>query len=233
MTNDPKRLAIFGAGGKTGRHVVSQAAETGHRIRAIEPEWPDDAALPGGVEKVTGDLLNDDLVPLIEGCDAVISAIGLGLSASSVLSPPPLYTKGTERLIEAMTRAGIPRLVVISASFVASRDRGPVWFRATASVALSNVFSQMGEMERLLRSSELDWTAVRPGWLLDAPLTADYRVTPEVIDEDVIRTRHADLAHFMLSCIEDDAWSRQTPAIARPEPDSASTPDKLLADMGG
>ena len=231
MPDTPMTLAVFGAAGTTGRALVEQAVERGHAVRAIELEWPDGEEPPAGAEAVEGNLLDGDLAPLIEGCDAVVSAIGLGLSAKAVLDPPPLYTRGTERLLEAMGRAGVDRLVVISATFVATRDRGPVWFRATAGVALDAIFTQMGEMERILRASSADWTAVRPGWLLDAPLTADYLVTPDVIAPDLIRTRHADLAHFMLHCAESGDWSRATPAIARPEPEAASTPGKLLKEV--
>lgn len=233
MPDTPLTLAVFGAAGKTGESLVAQAVERGHAVRAIEPEWPEYASVPNGAEALKGNLLDGDLAPLIEGCDAVVSAIGLGLSAKAVLDPPPLYSKGTERLLSAMERAGVERLVVISASFVATRDRGPVWFRATAGVALDAIFTQMGEMERILRASRADWTAVRPGWLLDAPLTADYLVTPDVIAPDLIRTRHADLAHFMLHCAETGEWSRATPAIARDEPATASTPDKLLKEVAG
>lgn len=233
MADTPMTLAVFGAAGKTGGALVAQAVDRGHAVRAIEPEWPREAPLPTGAEAMEGNLLDGDLHPLIEGCDAVISAIGLGLSAKAVLDPPPLYSTGTGRLLTAMERAKISRLVVISATFVATRDRGPAWFRATAGVALDAIFTQMGEMERILRASRADWTAVRPGWLLDAPLTADYVVTPDLIAPDLIRTRHADLAHFMLYCAESGDWSRATPAIARPEPAHASTPDKLLKEVAG
>lgn len=233
MTNAPMTLAVLGAAGKTGQSLVAQAVDRGHSVRAIEPEWPQEATVPAGAEAIEGNLLDGDLHPLIEGCDAVVSAIGLGLSTKAIVDPPPLYSRGTERLLTAMERSGIRRLIVISATFVATRDRGPVWFRATAGLALEAIFTQMGEMERILRASRADWTAVRPGWLLDAPLTADYVVTPDVIAPDLIRTRHADLAHFMLHCTESGEWSRATPAIARAEPAHVSTPDKLLKEVAG
>jgi hypothetical protein len=133
-----------------------------------------------------------------------------------------------------MQAAGVRRLVVISATFVATRDRGPVWFRAASRAGLGRVLAQMAEMERLLRASDnVDWTAVRPGWLMDGPLTTDYVIAPDVIAPGTIRTRHADLAHFMLTCVEDGAWIHGTPAIARAEPASASGPDKLLREVLG
>lgn len=230
----PQTLAVFGAAGATGQHVVRQAVERGHLVRAIEPEWPGDPGLPEGATPRTANVLRDDLAPALEGCDAVVSAIGLGLSLRAVLRPPPVYTEGALHLIDAMNTLGIRRLIVVSASFVETRDRGPIWFRATSAMALERVFTQMAEMERILRASDdMDWTAVRPGWLMEGPLTADYTVTPDVIPRHLIRTRHADLAHFMLNCVETGEWIRAAPAIARAEPASASGPSALMRELAG
>ncbi|WOI56611.1 NAD(P)H-binding protein [Palleronia sp. LCG004] len=228
---EPLRIAVIGATGATGRHVVTQAQSRGHHVRAVDTAFPDETALPRDVERVEADVLGDDLGPALDGYDVVVSAIGIALSARNAIAPPPLYRDGTRRILHAMRSNGQTRLVVISASFVAARNRGPHWFRIASGLALGRIFAQMAEMEALLRgSTEIDWTAVRPGWLMDGTLTTDYVVTPEAIRPDLIRTRHADLAHFILHCAETGEWSRDTPAIARPEPRSASSLDTALRD---
>lgn len=228
-----RKLAIFGANGATGRHAVRQAAARGYTVRAVEPDWPDDADLPAGVETRTADVLSDDLSPVVEGCDAILSCIGVPLTVKTALDPPPLYTGSVSAYLKAMRATGMRRLVVISATFVATRDRGPLLFRAAATASLEPIFTQMGEMEQSLRASDTDWTAVRPGWLMDGERTGDYVVTPEVIAEGLIRTRHADLADFMLGCLETDEWVRRTPAIARREDPSAESARQLVAATMG
>ncbi|TDL74224.1 NAD-dependent epimerase/dehydratase family protein [Palleronia sediminis] len=230
-----KTVAVFGASGRTGRHFTRMAVERGLSVRAFEPDWtgiepPDPQAL-----LAQANLLDGDLRGALKGCDAVVSCIGVGLSAKSAIDPPPLYTEGAVRMIEGMRANDIRRLVVISASFVEARDRGPSWFRLASSVALERIFTQMGEMERILRaaSTDIDWTAVRPGWLMDAPFTGDYTVAPNAIPEGTIRTRHADLAHFMLDCLMDGTWIHATPAIARPEEADASSPARMLREVAG
>ncbi len=226
---DRLKLAVFGAAGDTGDQIVRQALQRGHDVRAVERAWDAPPPWAASVELAEADVLSADLAEAVADRDAVISAIGLAPSPMTVVAPPPLYTEGVLRTIRAMQGAGVRRLAVVSASFVASRDRGPLWFRAAAQTALDRVFTQMGEMERILRAADrIDWTAARPGWLLDAPLTQDYTVTPDVIPPNMIRTRHADLAHFLLDCVETGDWIGGTPAIARSEPASASTPDKLI-----
>lgn len=232
--SDRRTIAVIGAAGVTGREVVSQAIDRGHAVRAFERSW-EGASLPAeGVERRTANLLQDELQDAFAGCDAVISAVGIGLTAENALHPPPLYTEGAVRLIRGLQASNVRRLVVISASFVASRRRGPLWFRLTSGLALDRVFTQMAEMERILRAADgIDWTAVRPGWLMEGELTADYVVTPDVIPPHLIRTRHADLAHFMLDIALSGDWLHQTPAIARDEPASANSPDKVVQSLLG
>ena len=225
------QVTVFGAGGATGRDVVKEARKRGWRVVAVERSW--DAASPDDdIDRREADVLKDDLAPLVEGSDAVISALGVGLSVGNVVNPPPLYTDGTRAILDAMKTHGVTRLVVISASFTQTRDRGPAYFRATALVGLDQVFKQMAEMEEMLRAtSGIDWTAVRPGWLMEGVATRDYTVTPDVIPEDLIRTRHADLAHFMVECVEKGEWIKGTPAIARAEPDSATSPTQVISAL--
>ncbi len=227
-----RTIAVFGAGGATGREVVRQAAEAGARVRALELRWPDAPDLPAGAEALAADVLSDPLEDHLRDADAVISALGVGFAPRALLDPPPLYTEGTLRIARAMQAVGARRLAVISASFVATMDRGPLHFRLPATLALHNVLREMAQMERILRAMDnIDWTAVRPGWLLDAPLTADYVITPDVIPKDLIRTRHADLAHFLLACIRSGDWIGRTPAIARKEPPEVSSPMALLREL--
>lgn len=227
-----KSLVVFGAGGAVGRAVTAGAVRRGHRVLAVERHWPRAAPEAGPAERRQADVLRDDLAPLVAGSDAVLSCIGLPLSPRTTLDPPPLYTEGTLRILRAMRAGRVRRLVVISASFVATLQRGPVWFRAAAGLGLAQVFRQMADMERILRATEdIEWTAVRPGWLYDAPATGDATVRADTIPETMVRTRIPDLAEFMLDCAESDRFLRQTPAIARAEPPWATSPFEVLRDV--
>lgn len=231
MTDDKKHILVLGAGGATGRHVVEDALRRGWRVRAADRSTggiPDD----DGVEAREVNVLRDDLSPLVEGTDAIISALGVSWGPRNAVDPPPLYTETVRRLIPAMRKTGTTRLVVISASFVQTLDNTPLWFRAAAGVALKQILDGMRRMESLLvEADDLDWTAVRPGWLMEGEATDDAEIAADVIPEGTFRTRHADLARFMLDCVETGAWVRRTPAIARKEPEADSGPAALLKEM--
>lgn len=226
-----RRILVFGAEGATGRRVVRQAVARGHPVRASDREFQSPEAPPPGVEAVAADVLKGDLRSLVAGMDAVISCLGVPNDPRTLLDPPPLYTDGTRRIMEAMEAEGVRRIVVISASFVVAQDRGPLLFRTAVMAALSKVLDQMREMEAMLRASSLDWTAVRPGWLLEGEPTGDAWIGPDVIPPDLIRTRTGDLAALLLDCAANDLWLRATPAIARDEPDALESSGEVILEM--
>ena len=86
-------------------------------------------------------------------------------------------------------------------------------------------------VEAMLRASSLDCTAVRPGWLMDGEATGDAWIGPDVIPQDLIRTRTGDLAALLLDCAARGEWSRATPAIARDEPDHKESSVEVLVEM--
>ncbi|TNC70913.1 NAD-dependent epimerase/dehydratase family protein [Rubellimicrobium roseum] len=222
---------MFGAEGATGREVVRQALALGHRVRASDLTLQAPEPFPETVEAIPADVLNDDLRPVVRGMDAVISCLGVSNHPTTLLDPPPLYVDGTARIVEAMQAEGVRRIVVISASFVVAKDRGPILFRTAVIPSLTRVLDQMRGMEALLRVSGLDWTAVRPGWLMPGEPTADAWIGPDVIPADLIRTRIGDLAALLLDCAVNGSWSRATPAIARDEPDFEESSTKVVLEM--
>ncbi|MDC0887286.1 SDR family oxidoreductase [Altererythrobacter sp.] len=226
-----KKLLLFGPSGNTGRAVLSQALDRGYHVIGAEPNWPRDFPRYENFEQRTADLLNDDLSELVEGCDAVISAVGLGRGPQTLADPPPLYTEGAVRIVEAMRHHEVRRLVVISAAFAQRDPDIPAWFRG-ATLPLRHIFRQMAEMERVLRVAEnIEWTAVRPGWLLSRDRTGDFAVRENVLPEGTLRTRRPDLAQFMLDCLETEEWVHKTPSIARKESAQLEGPSALIEEF--
>ncbi len=222
---------LFGASGGTGRAILDQALERGHSVRAVERDPPRAISDHERFEPRQGDLLAGGLEEVMEGADLVICAAGLGRDPQTLLQPPPLYTAGTVNIIRAMRKTGCKRLVTISAAFADPAVRVPHWFRA-ATWPLDRTFRQMAEMERILSVCEdIEWTAVRPGWLLDRRLTREYSVSLENLPPATLRTRRADLAHFMLECAAEGQHVHQTPFIARSESLALESPPALIEEL--
>lgn len=215
------QITVFGASGRVGERVVNQAVARGYDVIAVmnnaEPHEHDQVTV------MEADVLSDDLTDTLSGSVAVFSCLGVSNDPMTLADPPPLYSKGTLHIGTAMIKAGVDRLIVISASFVETFERGPLHFRAVLP-GLGLIFKQMEQMEaQLARREELRWTAVRPGWIMDGDPSADAVVTENVIRDDLVRSRTGDIAKLMLDCYADDSWVRQTPAIASPEDDEATS----------
>jgi uncharacterized protein YbjT (DUF2867 family) len=94
------RIAVAGATGRVGRHVVDVLAAGGHDVVAISRS--------NGVDVITG----DGLAAALDGVDAIIDT---ATSPSAEQGPATeFFTTAARNLHEAGSRAGVQRLVVVS-----------------------------------------------------------------------------------------------------------------------
>jgi uncharacterized protein YbjT (DUF2867 family) len=73
----------------------------------------------------------------------------------------------------------------------------------------------MRRMEALVRTSDLDWTIVRPSGLFDHPVVTRYQVSENVADG--LFTARADLAASMVAQLTDDRFLRRAMAVITTE----------------
>ncbi|MEE4537234.1 MAG: SDR family oxidoreductase [Erythrobacter sp.] len=225
------KILLFGATGDTGSALLDQALDRGLEVRAAERDFPDNFRTHERLETREANLLDPLDEGLFDGISHVISCVGLPRDPQTLIYPPPLYTEGAVNIIVGMRKASIKRLVVISAAFANPEVDAPVWFRA-AIAPLDRIFRQMGEMERVLRVTEdIEWTAVRPGWLLDRPHTGDFEISLDNLPPGKLRTRRPDLAQFMLDCALEEKHVRETPHIARKESTLLESPPALIEEL--
>lgn len=105
------RVLIAGATGTVGQHVVAQALERGHEVTAIARRPESLRAEHPLLRTVAADILApDEVEPLLDGVDAVISTVGIGTSKQ----PTTLYSEGTRNLVNGMARHSVSRIVTIS-----------------------------------------------------------------------------------------------------------------------
>ena len=105
------QIAILGATGGIGGHVLDWALRAGHPVHALAR---DPQALPpaAGLTVTRGDALDETAVAeVIDGADAVVSALGpRGAKAPGLLAGAASHT------ILAMQKTGASRLVCVSAA---------------------------------------------------------------------------------------------------------------------
>jgi putative NADH-flavin reductase len=173
-------VAVFGAGGRTGRLIVERALRNGDHVTAAvrHPETLGDLsqrwAHTHRLTIASADVRDAQAVhAALQGHDAAISAI-----AGRGRHPHGLFSQGTRTIIDALEARHIRRFVCISSRGVNHHDsRLPLLYRVIVRpVLLRDVYADMRTMERFVRDSGLDWTLVRPARLVDGPARGTYRV---------------------------------------------------------
>lgn len=197
------KITIFGATGGVGGEVVGQALKRGYEVTAVVRDANRLAANDPALRIVTVSALDDPgmLIPAIRGSDAVLSAIG-----PSGRNDGPVASCCTRVILAAMDACSTRRFVGVSATPVGPTPDGEglvnrLVLLPVVKALLRNVYADLGEMEALLHSSDVDWTVVRPPRLVDKPFTGKYRT---VVGANVARgskISRADVAHAMLDAL--------------------------------
>jgi putative NADH-flavin reductase len=204
------KILVLGATGATGQLIVRDALAGGHYVVALVRAKAR-ADLPGA-ELIEGDVRDEEtLARALNGCDAVISALGTGMGLREV----DLLTVATRALIAAMTRAGVRRLICISALGVGdSRGHGGFVFdRLFQPLLLGPAYKDKDRQEAAIRASSLDWVVVRPAQLTSGPARGRIRATIDLAGVNGGKITRADVAQFIIEQLTTDTWLRQTPVI--------------------
>jgi len=205
-------ILVIGANGGIGRQTVELALKAGHHVTALVRNSANLTLAHPNLEIVQGDIMhNESFEKYLEGKDAVISAIGVngGLMGDK---PTTLYSLGNANLLQAMKKTGTRRVYFISASAVEISPVLPLVARLAAKYILQkllrNMYADLREMEELAKQSDADWTIIRPPRLTDKPATGRYRFSINSFLKNSLSISRADVAHFMIGNVMNDATYR-------------------------
>lgn len=200
------KLIVFGATGKTGRHVWRNALDRGHEVTAFARS-PHKIERVAGLRVAQGDVMDGaSVADAVGGHDAVIVALG-----SKSLRDRTTLATGTRNVVDGMTRHAVERLVVLSAAGVGeSWGQIPLLARVMFSTLLRNIHADHTAQEALVRASAVNWTVVRAAILHDGPASGHVTATNT---GKMGRIARADLAAFLVEEACDGAYSRQAIAV--------------------
>ncbi|MCA9494766.1 MAG: NAD(P)H-binding protein [Myxococcales bacterium] len=206
------RLCVLGATGRTGQELVAEGLRRGHAITTFSRS----PVATAGVRSVVGSLddasaIDDALV----GCDVVCSALG----SRTPTKASTVCLDGVRHVVPGMERAGLHRLLVISA-LPLTAHKGAIdrlvhpllWWMFGGS------YRDLAAMEAWLQTQPdwLSWTVYRPPGLLDGPATAQPRRATDAALPGAWTLRRSELAAAILDdCCPDPDLHRATIAIAR------------------
>jgi putative NADH-flavin reductase len=208
------KIIVFGATGKTGREIVTQALAQGHSVTAFARNSEQLQGIDN-LRVVQGDALDPVAVAeAISGHRAVLSALG-----ARDLKKTDLLSRALPNILDGMRQELVTRLIVLGAAG-AQPDYGRyqnaltnILFWVGKTTLLRNPFADQRAQERILASSEIDYTIVRAPRLTDDPSTGKYRVLPDALPPGGLRIARADVAAFMLLQLTDPRFHRLGPYI--------------------
>ena len=203
-----KRLLILGATGGTGLQLVSQALAAGNEVTAYVRDAAKLEVKHERLRVVVGPIA-DEARPFqdaMTGQQAVISTLGRGLSRQS----EQVIERCVPPILCAMKAHGVGRLIFTSAIGVGNAySEAPLLSKLVIRVLLKDIYPDKLIGENLVRSSDLDWTIVQPAGLTRGRLTRRYRVAEHLRHRMVATISRADLAHFLLSQLDDRTYVRR------------------------
>ena len=192
-------VAIAGGHGKIALHLTRLLRERGDDVHSLirNPDHTDEV-VAAGAEAVLCDLETDDAERIgkaIDGADAVVFAAGAG-PGSSVERKETVDHDGAVKLIEAATKRGVHRYVVVSSMGADPDHEGDETFDA--------YLRAKGRADAALAQSALDFTIVRPGRLTDEPGSGRVFAAAEGKRGEIPR---ADVAAVLAAVLKDPAAS--------------------------
>jgi len=207
------KLLIIGGTGGTGQELIKQALEQGHSLTALVRN-PEKAKIAHqNLSVIKGNVLDFDKVQeAVAGQDAVLSALG----HKRFFIKTTILSEGTKNIIKAMEKHNVKRFICIT-SLGINDSRFKLGLYYTLFVIPFIVFfyfRDKAKQEKIIRSSKLNWTIVRPGQLTNGKKRGRYKHGANV--GNYILTKmisRADVAHFILSQLNDATYLQKTPGV--------------------
>jgi len=201
-------VVVYGATGNTGSEIVKELLARGHKVTGVARNVDSLKGQPGVITK-TDDLSNvDAIAAIIKGADVVVSAY----------QPPADNTDAlvdvTKRQIEAVKKAGVPRLLVVGGAGLLEVAPGVTLIKSGHLPAEYMPIAMSHEKALgVLRASDIKWTYLSPAaYFVPGERTGKFRLgTKELITDAKgdSRISFADYAIALVDEIEKPAheWS--------------------------
>jgi len=196
------KIVVLGASGGIGRKLVEVSAAAGHEVTAVGREQSDLSGFSPdiGVERV--DVTHvEALTSLLRGQDVCLSGLGLrlpGLAPWASAEDPTFLRRAGPAIAEACSRAGVRRLVAVTAGGVGpSYDMMPGFFRLFIKMSsMRKVYPELDRFEAALSQASSEVAFARPTGLTDGPATGEIVEATKLVGNAQIS--RADVAAWMV-----------------------------------
>lgn len=204
------RLLVLGASGGVGQELLRQAPARGHRVTA-QTRMPGRIAPAPNVDELVGNPTDETFLrAACAGQDAVLVVLGADHYGATTL-----FSDTMAALISAMTAVGVRRVVVVTGVGVGETRGHGGWLYNHIIYPLftRHRYLDKERQERLLETSPLRWTIVRPCPFADRAQGALEVLTEIAPDLQLRAVTRAEVATFLLDEIEQGTFIGRKPFI--------------------
>lgn len=162
-----RRVAIVGASGGTGSYAVGHALASGFHVTALVRDPRRVPLQHPALRVVQADVMQPaTLLGTFDGHEAVLVTLGTrpeGADRPRRQPGVPVCSQGTAHVVAEMRRAGVARLVALSAAGVGeSRRLGRFGLGHLLHHLQRDAMADKERQEAVIRASGLRWTLIRP-----------------------------------------------------------------------
>lgn len=210
-------ILVFGGTQGTGLETVKQLVAMHEHVTVMVRGTSDTTALKElGVNIVVGDALDPESIKQAFTAAPFRAAV-------SVLGGHKDYRvdgEGNKNVIDATKGAGVPRFVLVTSLGAGDSAASAPWYLGWAlRLFMKDYMAAKTAAEDHLRATDLDYTIIRPGWLLSSTKAGG---TPTLVPETNTFSwiTRADLGKLVATSVEDEATFKKTLTAYDPARDS-------------
>lgn len=210
------KITVIGASSGIGLNVVKVGLSRGHTVSAFSRSANSINIEHPNLFKISGDALNyEDVENVISGSDAVIQSLGVPFNIKLFTGPISLFSESTKNIISAMTELNIKRLISVTGfgAGVSKESIHPLQ-RVGFNLVFGRAYSDKDNQESLIKDTNLSWTIVRPGVLVNCMKNKNYNVLIEKKEwRNGVISRY-NVADFIINVLNDDNFVCKEPVLS-------------------
>ncbi len=206
-------ITIIGASAGIGLESVKRGLNRNHSITTLsrsEIEIEEKKSL----NMILGNATNKaDLLNSIQNADALIITLGTGKNMKATT----LFSDFAKLIVEIHKESKIEIPFIFVTGFGAGESKNYVsWLvKVFLKYFLKDVYNDKTKMEEIITNSDLNWTVVRPGRLLDKALREKYRIENKLFKGiNIGGINRADVADFLVKQAEKQTELKKHIAIS-------------------
>ena len=211
------KVLVIGATGGSGRAAVNALIARGHEVTAFVRR----PCELGSAVLFVGDALNaNDLERAVRGHDAVVVTLGISENPLRVRlfgptrTPLDVRSRGTQRVIEAMKKVGVTKLVVQTSYGVAdTRTRLGFVDRMFFKLLIAPQIQDTELQTTYVKESALDWVIAQPVHLTDASEETEPFLSLEGETQKGSVSRRS-VGRFLADAVTNEALVHRTVALS-------------------